>query len=46
MPIANTSRTVAVYSGIHDPIRRNNYDVLDRRAVTTTAQKVLLVANA
>ena len=31
----------AVYEGIHDAIRRNSYDNFRRRAVTTTAQKVV-----
>ncbi|HVZ77914.1 MAG TPA: phytoene/squalene synthase family protein [Gemmatimonadaceae bacterium] len=35
-----------VYEGIHDAIRRNAYDNLHRRAVTTPDQKLLLVARA
>jgi len=36
----------AVYEGIHDAVRRNGYDNLRRRAVTTTARKVVLAASA
>ena len=36
----------AVYEGIHDAVRRNGYDNLRRRAVTTTARKVVRAAGA
>jgi 15-cis-phytoene synthase len=36
----------AVYEGIHDAVRRNDYDNLRRRAVTTTTRKVLRAAGA
>jgi 15-cis-phytoene synthase len=36
----------AVYEGIHDAVRRNDYDNLRRRAVTTTARKVVRAAAA
>jgi phytoene synthase len=36
----------AVYEGIHGAIRRNRYDNVRRRAVTTTGRKVLLAAGA
>ena len=36
----------AVYEGIHDEVRRNGYDNLQRRAVTTTARKVVRAAGA
>ena len=36
----------AVYEGIHDAVRRNDYDNLRRRAVTTTARKVVRAARA
>lgn len=36
----------AVYEGIHDAIRRNGYDNLRCRAVTTTAWKVVRAASA
>jgi phytoene synthase len=36
----------AVYEGIHDAIRRNGYDNLARRAVTTATRKVTLAAGA
>jgi phytoene synthase len=35
-----------VYHGIHDAIRRNNYDVFTRHAGTTRAQKLLLALRA
>ena len=35
-----------VYRGIHDAIRRSNYDVFTRRAGTTRAQKLLLALRA
>jgi len=36
----------AVYEGIHDAVRRNGYDNLRRRAVTTTARKIVRAAGA
>jgi len=36
----------AVYEGIHDAVRRNGYDNLRRRAVTTMARKVVRAADA
>lgn len=36
----------AVYEEIHDAVRRNGYDNLRRRAVTTTARKVVRAAGA
>ena len=36
----------AVYEGIHDEIRRNGYDNVRRRAVTTTGRKAVLAAAA
>ena len=36
----------AVYEGIHDAVRRNGYDNLRRRAVTTMARKVVRAAGA
>jgi len=36
----------AVYQGIHDAVRRNGYDNLRHRAVTTPTRKVLLAAHA
>lgn len=36
----------AVYQGIHDVIRRNGYDNVHRRAVTSTGNKVALAASA
>jgi len=36
----------AVYEGIHDVIRRNGYDNVRRRAVTSTRNKVALAASA
>ena len=36
--------SAAVYRGIHDAIRRNGYDVLHRRAVTTTQEKTRIAA--
>ena len=36
----------AVYAGIHDAIRRIGYDTLNRRAVTTKRDKVVLSARA
>jgi phytoene synthase len=36
----------AVYRGIHDVIRRNGYDNVHRRAVTSTGNKVALAASA
>jgi phytoene synthase len=36
----------AVYEGIHDVIRRNGYDNVHRRAVTSTGNKVALAASA
>lgn len=36
----------AVYEGIHAVIRRNRYDNIGRRAVTTTTRKVALAAGA
>jgi phytoene synthase len=36
----------AVYEGIHDAVRRNGYDNLRRRALTTTARKVVRAAGA
>jgi 15-cis-phytoene synthase len=36
----------AVYEGIHDAIRRNGYDNLSRRAITTATRKVTLAAGA
>jgi phytoene/squalene synthetase len=35
-----------VYQGIHDEIRRNGYDNVRRRAVTTTGRKVALAVGA
>ena len=35
-----------VYEGIHDAVRRNGYDNLRRRAVTTTTYKVVRAAGA
>jgi len=36
----------AVYEGIHDAVRRNGYDNLRHRAVTTTGRKVVRAAGA
>ena len=36
----------AVYAGIHDAIRRIDYDTLNRRAMTTKRDKVMLSARA
>ena len=36
----------AVYEGIHDVIRRNGYDNVHRRAVTSAGNKVALAASA
>jgi phytoene synthase len=36
----------AVYEGIHDAVRRNGYDNLRHRAVTTTARKMVRAAGA
>lgn len=36
----------AVYQGIHGAVRRNGYDNISARAVTTTARKVALAAGA
>ena len=36
----------AVYEGIHDVIRRNGYDNVHRRAVTSTPQKLALATSA
>lgn len=38
--------SAAVYEGIHGAIRRNGYDNVRRRAVTTAARKVALAAGA
>jgi phytoene synthase len=41
-----TAVAAAVYEGIHDAIRRNGYDNLRRRAVTSTMRKLVLAAEA
>ena len=41
-----TAVAAAVYEGIHDAIRRNGYDNLRRRAVTSTARKLVLALGA
>jgi len=38
--------SAAVYAGIHGAIRRNGYDNLGRRAVTTTRRKLVLATGA